>query len=102
MGIATFRRYRQQKALEAARRGETGVAAAFKAKQEASPGTPLPADFVNAKVHEALTTAQPVAYSTYEDLNGASVDELVAINGIGRKTAEKILSLVEEWAAAQA
>lgn len=97
--MLTARRYRARKAAELAEAGQTAVAAAFRAKAEATPATPLPADFPG---RDKLEAATPMPYTTYEDLNGANADELVAIDGIGRKTAERILAAVETWASAQA
>jgi len=107
MGLGTFRRHRQrryrgQKARQAAREGRTAAAMAFEAKRRASPGTPLPAGFINARVYEALIHAKPVPYDTYEDLLGATEQELVQIPGIGASTARKIIAAVKEWAAQQA
>lgn len=98
MGVGTLRRYRALKARAAQERNEEGIAGAFKTKQEETPGTPLPEDFPG---YDDLTVAEPTAYTTYEDLDGATVDELVAINGIGKATANKILAAVESWKAAQ-
>lgn len=100
MGIATFRRYRHLKARQAAEQNRLGVAAAFEAKRRASPGTPLPPGFINQRTYEALLASQ-VPYDCFEDLVGATVEELVRVPGIGTRTAEKIIEQVEAWQAAQ-
>lgn len=102
MGAATFRRYRAMKARQAAAEGRTAAAAAFEAKRRDSPGTPLPEGFINARTYQALTEAAPVPYDCYEDLVGVTAAELERLPGIGRSTAEKIVTAVEAWEAEQA
>lgn len=98
MGLLTFQRYRLRKAQELAERGERALAGVFKTKHLEDPGADvLPENFINAKVYGLLTTAEPVPYTTYQALNGASVDELVKISGIGEVTAQKILDAVDAF-----
>lgn len=94
--MLTFQRYKARKAAALAEQGRTGAAGVFKAAYLADPGELLPEGFINAKVYELLTTAQPVPYLSWESLRGATLEELVKIKGIARKTAEKILAAVAE------
>lgn len=69
--LGSARRFYLSKRRQALDVGDTGLAGVWRAKQEAQPGAPLPGTFPAA---EALSTA---GYTTYEDLQGASVNELV-------------------------
>lgn len=93
----TFRRYRAMKARQLAAEGQTSVAAAFEAKRRASPGTPLPEDFLDARTRAALLAATPVPYDTLEDLELAPEAELTRVPGIGPATARRIIAAVEAW-----
>lgn len=57
--------------------------------------TPLPETFPG---YEELIVAD---YDTYESLEGMSSEDLQAIHGIGKVTAEKILTKYNEWYEAQ-
>lgn len=56
--------------------------------------TPLPEDFPG---YEDLIDAEPEPYTTYESLEGMTQDDLTAIHGIGKVTANKILEALNEW-----
>lgn len=99
MGMLTFRRYRMRLAQTEAQDGNIGTAAVHKAAHAAdTTGTPLPADFPAV---DLLAAAEPVPYTTYEDLYAATLTELQKISGVGRKTAQRILDAYTTWDAAQ-
>jgi hypothetical protein len=60
----------------------------WKAKQEAEPGTALPADFPQ------LTALDAAGYTTDVDLDGADANELITA-GFTRREAEAVLSAFE-------
>lgn len=95
MGIGTLRRYRRMKVVENAAERQIGAAAAFEAKRRATPATPLPDPFINARVRAALLEATPTPYDSLEDLQGATVEELTRVPGIGTATAERIIAEVD-------
>jgi len=64
------RRYYLLKRLEAVSLGDTALASVWQAKQEAEPGTALGASF------PSLTALAACGYTTTEDVDGASLDEL--------------------------
>lgn len=98
MGMLTFRRYRAAQAREQARLDQIGTAAVHKAAVEAdTTGTVLPPDFPARDLLEAA----PVPYTRYEDLYAATRDELTDIEGIGVKTADRILEAYNAWDEAQ-
>lgn len=95
MGMLTHRRYRARLAAQAITDGKEAVAGVHKANAESqAAGTLLPDDFPGKA---ELAAATPVAILSYEDLYGASKSELTAIDGIGPKTAQRILDAVEAW-----
>jgi hypothetical protein len=63
------------------------LAGAWRWKQEQEPGTPLPADFPYA------ARLEPLGYTTYEDLDGADVPELMRL-GFSSSEAKAILAAV--------
>ena len=60
------------------------MAAVWQAKQEAEPGTDLPADF------PSLSALQAAGYSTDTDLDGADLTELRAA-GLSNRAAQAVL-----------
>lgn len=93
------RRYLHQKARMAYDAGELALADTFEAKRQAVAGTPLPPGFVNARTYTALTTA-PIPYTTYEDLDGATAQEIALTARISRHTAQRALDELTTWLAA--
>lgn len=81
--MARRRALRKRQAAREA--GQTGLERAWQGKQETELGTSLPDDF------PALEVLRPAGYTTFEDLSGVSADELTKVQGIGKKTAQKIL-----------
>ncbi len=95
MGIITHRRYRARLAARAVADGKDAIASTHKANAESQDaGTLLPDDFPGKT---ELAAATPVAILSYEDLYGASNAELTKIDGIGAKTAQRILDALEAW-----
>jgi len=88
MGIGTLRRYHKLKAEAAAGRGDLGQAGALTAKHEADEGTPLPDDFPARDLLEAAK------YTTIEDLDGATGDELAKVKGITLTQVAQVLAAV--------
>lgn len=86
MAVKTARRYYLQKRLAAARAGDLELAGVWRSKQEATAATPLPADF---PLSAALAAA---GYSTVEDIDGASADELVSEAALSPRDAEAVLT----------
>lgn len=86
--IGSARRHRLLKRLEADRQGLPGLAAVWRAKQEAtSPATALPATF------PFLSQLQTIGYAAQEDLAGADVDELTLyLPDLSTSEAEAILA----------
>jgi len=73
MSIRSPRRYCLHK-RQAAKAREDGLENGWRAKQEAYPGSPLPADFPSrARLAE-------LGYTTFEDLEGATRGELRSCN----------------------
>lgn len=64
--------------------GEEGLAAVWRAKQEAVPSTALPSTF------PALSTLAASGYTTKADIDGADQDELV---GVGLTISEAVAAL---------
>lgn len=60
------------------------LAGAYRHKQEAEPGTDLPADF------PALSALAQLGYTTVEDLDGANTDEL-RDHGLSAKAAQDVI-----------
>jgi hypothetical protein len=83
-GILSPRRYYLLKRQVADRRGEQALASTWRAKQEATPGTALAANY---PARAALVAA---GYSTVEDLAGADVAEL---RSAGLSTADAAAAL---------
>lgn len=83
--VRSYRRYCLLERLAANTREDFSIASVFRAKQEATPGTALPADFPSLAL---LATA---GYSTVEDINGADLEELLCA-GLTIKRAEAVLT----------
>lgn len=86
--IGSVRRHRLLKRLEANRQDLPGLAATWRAKQEAtSPATALPVGF------PFLSRLQSAGYTAQEDLAGADVDELETyLPDLSTSDAEAILA----------
>lgn len=69
--LGSVRRFYLSKRRSALAAGDSDLAGVWRAKQEAQPGTSLPSSVPGAAALEAA------GYTTYEDLQGASVNELV-------------------------
>lgn len=83
---ASFRRYCLDKRISATRIGDTAIASLWQSKQQAQPGTTLPADFpVRAKLVAA-------GYTTDADLVGADVRELRDYARISTRDAEAVIA----------
>lgn len=80
--IRNLRRYALMKRRAAEEVGDLAVRDVWKGKQEAEPGTPLPASFPQrARLAEFY-------YSTDADLDGADEEELTALGFSTREAAE--------------
>lgn len=88
MAVITPRRYWLLKSRACAARGEEGLALAFLSKHRDAPGTALPDDFPS---RPALVAA---GYTVLEDLQGATVEELVEDAMLSRRDAELVLAAV--------
>lgn len=85
--INSVRRYYFSERLRA-RAERSPTEPAWQAKQEAEPGTPLPATF------PMLEILAPVGYTTYADLWGADRNELQTA-GLTSRQAEVVMLLLE-------
>lgn len=85
MTIGSVRRHRLLKRLVATELGYVELAAVWRAKQEATAGTALPATFPFA------SSLAAVGYSTVEDLSGATADELVTYAALALRDAETVI-----------
>jgi hypothetical protein len=85
MAIKTVRRYFLRKSQELDRRWLPSLAGAYRAKQDATPGTPLPAMF---PLFAPLAAAR---YTTKEDLDGATLEELMTFVELNRRDAQAVL-----------
>jgi hypothetical protein len=83
--MKTPRRFYLRKSQEFYRRQEEGLAAAYRGLQDLQPGTPLPATF------PSFTELAAARYTTKEDLDGASLDELQTFVGLNRREAQVVL-----------
>jgi len=86
VSFGSARRYYAAKAYQAEQQFEPGLRDVWLAKQAAESGTTLPADVP----HQADLAALVPPYTTTEDLDGASVDELVTV-GLGRSKAQAVI-----------
>lgn len=86
--IKSPRRYFLGKRLEARDLG-LGLESIWKTKQEAEPGTALPADF------PLLSRLTDCGYTTEEDLDGADADELEQFGFHAREATEIFSALAE-------
>lgn len=82
------RRHRLLKRFACADRQDDDLAAVWRAKQEALTGQDLPDDFI----HRAALVA--AGYSTVEDIDGASADELVKRAGLSRREGLAVLTQI--------
>lgn len=83
----TYRRYLLLKELAARALGFDGLAAAWKGyRLERTSGTALPDTFP----FRALLTS--IGYSTYEDVDGATIDELLRYTPLGTVDAQSVLT----------
>jgi hypothetical protein len=87
--VRSVRRYYLLERLAACARDDFAIASVFRAKQEAEPATPLPADFPSRAVLVAA------GYSTVEDINGADLEELQC----ARLTTKQAVTVLTELAA---
>ena len=78
------RRYYLFKRCEAAALSD-GNAEVWQAKQEAEPGTALPADFPH------LSALQAAGYTTDTDIDGADVAELTRLAGLSSRQGQAVL-----------
>jgi hypothetical protein len=85
MAIKTVRRYFLRKSQELDRRWLPSLAGAYRAKQDATSGTPLPATF---PFYDRLAATR---YTTREDLDGATLEELMTFVGLNRREAQAVL-----------
>lgn len=84
--VHTYRRYLHRMRMNARLVGDTELEGVWRAKQEAQPGTPLPATF------PFLFDLANGGYTTREDLDGADVFELVQIARLHRGDAHIVLT----------
>lgn len=70
----------------AARAQLSNLEPVWQAKQEAEPGTALPASF------PFLSELEAVGYTTREDLDGADADELVDHVSLSKRDAEAVIA----------
>lgn len=87
MSIGSARRYYLGKRLGAARGGDPALGGAWRALQEAEPGTSLSGSF------PARSKLVAAGYSTVEDIDGADVSELQAA-GLTRAEATAALAAI--------
>lgn len=83
--LGSPRRFYLAKRHAAACGSDTDLVETWRAKQEAEPGTPLPADFPH------LETLEEQGYEMVEDLTGAGTSELET-RGFGLSEAEEIIA----------
>lgn len=88
MSVGSVRRFYLLKRQAAAALDEP-LAETWQAKQEAEPGTALPADFPDLEVLVAA------GYSAVEDLDGAEAQELVDL-GLAPHRADAVLLALQE------
>lgn len=94
-GVGTYRRYCLLKAEATVRPEEEGLYLAWLAKQQATPGTPLPPDFPSAEKLDSL------GYTTIEDLwsgdpgTSADIEELVR-KGLSSKEAAAVITAASQ------
>lgn len=81
----TPRRFYLLKGHTAAKLGEPGLASAWWGKQQAMPGTALPATFPHRAALAALN------YVALEDLDGADIEELQQV-GLSRGQAAAVIA----------
>lgn len=86
MAYKTARRFFLRKSQDLYFEQLEGLAAAYRAKQDGQPGTPLPVDFPHLG---ALTAAR---YTTREDLDGADVLELTRYANLSTRDARAVLT----------
>lgn len=84
--FTSARRYYLQKAFQAGEVEDFGARGAWLAKQDAETGTALD----SAVPHQADLAALVPPYTTAEDLDGATVDELVKV-GLSRSKARAVI-----------
>ena len=87
MSFTSARRYYAAKAYQAEQALEPGLRDVWLAKQAAEPGAALSASVP----HQADLAALVPPYTTTEDLDGASVDELVTV-GLSRSKAQAVMT----------
>ena len=88
MSILSARRYFLRKSQELDLQWLPSLAGAYRAKQAAMPGAPLPATF---PMRTKLAAAR---YTTQEDLRGAELTELIKFVGLNWKDAQTVLSAI--------
>jgi len=88
VSINTARRYFLRKSQELDRQWLPSLAGAYRAKQVATPGTPLPAAF---PLRQKLAAAR---YTTIEDLRGATLNELMVFVPVNRRDAQMVLDAI--------
>lgn len=88
MAIKTARRHALLKVYAHLARCEWELAAVWRSKQDARPGTALAATF------PLLTKLAAARYTTKEDLDGADAGELVTNAALSRQEAEAVLRAV--------
>lgn len=84
--VPNYRRYCLLKRQAAAEVGQTAIAAAWQAKQEAVSATSLPSTF------PLLSRLAAAFYTTVEDLDGATVSELSDAGCFSIREAEQVIA----------
>ncbi len=84
--VPSPRRYYLLKRLEAVRAGDQPIDGVWRSKQEAQPGAALPATF------PFRSQLVAVGYATAEDLDGATVDELVEHTALPSRDAAAVVA----------
>jgi hypothetical protein len=84
--VPSPRRYYLLKRLEAARSEDRPLDGVWRSKQEAQPGTALPTTF------PFRSQLVAVGYTTAEDLDGATVDELVTYVSLPSRDAAAVVA----------
>lgn len=96
MGMLSFRRLRQREAAATTKAATSAHQALTDQIPPPADGHELPDGFISTNAHKALTTA---GLTHYEQLEPLSIEQLEAVKGIGKATAQKIQAAVATWRA---